>query len=547
MSAVTAIDDALTRLRARDLVVPVGPLRDGLADEGVGFAALGGPLEARWDQALVELDSCIRPLATGDGAAVLTEGPAYPGTWIESTGSISTEVLARFAPLVARATSEQFATYQRDDGLLPYKVVDDGPGFFQIQIVTPFARTVWNQYRLGALRDGTRDLGRLRRMFDAMTRMDAWLASFRDTRGTGGVEAFGTFDTGHDMSPRFWFVPDRPLGDATRVDASNPLVPLVAPDLTANVAAQRGYLALIAAELGEDPAPWRAAAAASVEALFAQCFDETDGIFYDRDATGELRRVPSDVVLRVLECEIGDDAFFAAALERYLMHTGKFLSHYGFTSLALDDPRFDADAGRNSWGGPVNFLSLIRAPHAFEYHGRVAELTLTAAPVLAAVALADRFPQCLDPWSGAPGFTDHYSPSILWFLDAIERHAGILPRPDGALWFSGMAPTRLEHGASASAAAYTRTVGGVRFELAADDSRVVVLRDGERLAEFPRGWRLVTDRSGSPVAVVGLAAAPVSGVLALADASHELTLAPNEVVDLATGDRTAPGFTPPRA
>jgi len=536
------IEDALARLRTRGLPLPAGPLRAGLLAEGIGFAALGGPLEARWEEALVELDSCIRPLASGSGEPVLTEGPAYPGTWIESTGSISTEVLTRFAPAVARATSEQFATYQRDDGLIPYKVVDDGPGFFQIQIVTPFARTVWNQYLMTG-----RDQHYLRRMFDAMVRMDAWLASYRDTRGTGGVEAFGTFDTGHDLSPRFWFVPDRPLGDATRVDPSNPLVPFVAPDLTANVAAQRTYLALIAAELGDDPAPWRAAAASSVDALFAQCFDAADGIFYDRDATGELRRVQSDVLLRVLECEIGDDAFFAAALERYLMHTGKFLAHYGFTSLALDDPRFDADAGRNSWGGPVNFLSLIRAPHPFEHHGRVAELALTAAPVLAAVALADRFPQCLDPWSGAAGFTDHYSPAILWFLDAIERHAGILPRPDGRLWFSGMPPTRLEHGASASAVASARSVDGMRFELAADDTRVVVMRDGERMAEFPRGWRLVTDRSGMPAAVVGLAAAPVSGVLTLGDSSRELTLAPNDVVDLATGARTSPGFTPPRA
>ena len=180
------------------------------------------------------------------------------------------------------------------------------------------------------------------------------------------------------------------------------------------------------------------------------------------------------------------------------MHTGKFLSHYGFTSLALDDPRFDANAGRNSWGGPVNFLSLIRAPHPFEHHGRFAELALTAAPILAAVAIADRFPQCLDPWSGEAGFTEQYSPAILWFLDAVERHFGILPRPDGELWFSGMSPTRLEHGASAEAIAYSRAVSGVGFELAADDERVVVLRSGLPHLAFPRGWRVVTDAAGRP-------------------------------------------------
>lgn len=546
---MTALDDALHRVRAHDLpsALRAGPLREGLVAGGVAFAALGGPLEARWREALAELDSCVRALGDGTGPAVLTEGPAYPGTWIESTGSISAEVLTRFAPEVARATSEQFAALRRDDGLLPYKVVDGGPGFTQIQIVTPFARTVWNHYLLTGHGDGGRDREYLRTMFSAMTGMDAWLAQFRDTRGTGGVEAFGTFDTGHDMSPRFWFAPDRPLGDARFVDPANAILPFVAPDLTANVAAQRSYLALIAAELGLDPEPWRAGAAASTAALFAQCFDDGDGIFYDRDATGELRRVQSDVLLRVLECEIGDDSFFAAALERYLMNTSKFLAHYGFTSLALDDPRFDANAGRNSWGGPVNFLSLLRSPHPFEHHGRVAELALTAAPVLAAVARADRFPQCLDPWSGEAGFTSQYSPAILWFLDAIERHTGILERPDGELWFSGMAPTRLDHGASASAVGYARTVGAVRFELVADDASVVVFRDGVEFASFPRGWRLVTDRSGTLSAVVGLAARPVAGTLTLADGSLELELAPNDVLELATGIRRSPGFTPPRA
>ena len=535
---MTAIDDALARLRASDLsALPAGPLRGELEDAGVGFVALGGPLEGRWRQAVAELHGSIRPLTAG-GDPVLTEGGPYPGTWIESTGSISAEVLTRFAPRVARATFEQFATHQRDDGLLPYKIVDAGPGFTQIQLVTPFARTVWNHYRLTG-----RDRDFLRRLFDAMTRMDAWLARYRDTRGTGGVEAFGTFDTGHDLSPRFWFAPDRPLGDATTVDPTHPLVPFVAPDLTANVAAQRAYLALIAAELGDDPAPWERAAQESVDALFAQCFDDRDGIFYDRDATGRHVRVQSDVLLRVLECEVGDDVFFAAALERYLLNTRKFLSHYGFTSLALDDPRFDADAGRNSWGGPVNFLSLLRAPHPFEHHDRVAELALTVAPVLAAVALADRFPQCLDPWSGAAGFTSEYSPAILWLLDAIERHCGILPRPDGTLWFSGMPPTRLDHGAAAGAVAYSRGVDGARFELAADDSNVRVLRDGEVLAEFPRGWRLVTSRAGEPLSLVGLAAAPVTGSWR----GSEVALAPNDVLDLETGRRRSPGFTPPTA
>lgn len=543
---MTAIDDALDRLRGADALAHVapGPVRDGLGERGIRFAAVGGTLESTWARAIAELAECIRPI--GDGPAALTEGGVYAGAWLESTGTISVEVLSRFAPAVTTDTLGLFARDQRADGMLPYKVTDDGAGYSQIQIVTPLTRTVWNHFALGGLdRDG------LRRMYDAMARYDDWLATHRDTRGTGGVEAFCTFDTGHDLSPRFWFVPDRCFeAEATRVDPGNPILPFVAPDLTANVACQRAYLARIADALGEDPAPWQEKAAASTAALFAQCFDAADGMFYDRDALGELRRIPSDVLLRVLACEIGDDELFAEALERYLMNTRKFLAHYGFTSLALDDPRFDPDAGRNSWGGPVNFLSLIRAPHAFEHHGRVAELALASAPVLAALGIADRFPQCLDPWSGAAGFTERYSPAILWFLDAIERSTGILPRPDGELWLSGLAPTRLDHGVAATAVAYRRVVDGVVVELAADDARVVVLRDGVEELSFPRGWRVIADRAGGVRAVVGLAARPVAGDLVIRGAAVPLELGPNDrvdVVDGRPGRRTSPGFTPPRA
>ncbi|TPX00472.1 hypothetical protein FJ656_32630, partial [Schumannella luteola] len=284
---------------------------------------------------------------------------------------------------------------------------------------------------------GGGDLDYLRTMYRAMAANDEWLARHRDTLGTGGVEAFCTFDTGHDASPRFWGVPDRGYrADAAQVDPAHPTLPFVAPDLTANVAAQRAELGRIAETLGDDGGDWRSRSAASTAALLAQCLAE-DGRYYDRDARGALRRVVSDVILRVYESEHGDDAEFAAALERDLLNTRRFLSAAGLTSLAMDDPRFSGDATVNSWGGPVNLLSMIRAAHPFEHHGRVAEHALVATATLTALAVADRFPQCLDPSSGAAGYTEAYSPALLFFLDQLERSCGILPRPDGSVWFSG--------------------------------------------------------------------------------------------------------------
>jgi len=539
---MTAIDDALVALRDEQpgATLAGGPLQRGVADAALGFAAIGGPLASRWQQALAELDGCIRVVGDTDDP-ILVEGGAYPGAWVESTASISTEVLARFAPEVARATHLRVAAHARADGLLPYKVTDAGPAFSQIQMVTPLARTVWNVFALG----GGADLPYLRTMYEAMAANDAWLARHRDTRGTGGVEAFCTFDTGHDASPRFWGVPDRCFeGDAARVDPAHPELPFVAPDLTANVAAQRRYLGRIAQTLGEDGSTWADRAAASASALVTQCLAD-DGRYYDRDARGELRRVVSDVILRVYEAEHGDDAEFAAALERDLLNTRRFLSAAGLTSLAMDEPRFSGDASRNSWGGPVNLLSAIRAAHPFEQHARVAEHALVATATLTALAVADRFPQCLDPFSGEAGYTEAYSPALLFFLDQLERTCGVLPRPDGSLWLSGLTPTRLEHGAAADAVAASRRVGASLVEIAGDDSRIVVERDGERVLEFPRGWRVIADAAGAPAAVVCLAAAPVAGELVTASGTTPLALAPNERVDLATGARTAPGFTAP--
>lgn len=537
---MAAIDDALARLRSTSTAdTPAA----GLPAAGVRFAAVGGRLEERWRQAVAELADCIHSIA--GSAPVLSEGGVYHGCWLESTATIGAEMLSRFMPDVTRETHLLFARLQREDGMLPYKVTDAGGGFSQIQIVTPLARSVWNQYLLTG-----RDRVYLRTMYDAMERYDAWLVKYRNTRGTGGVEAFCTFDTGHDLSPRFWFVPDRGYrADARQCDPASPVLPYVAPDLTANVACQRSYLAVIAGELGLDAAPWRQKAESSLAALVSQCFDADDGFFYDRDANGRLVRVQSDVLLRVLACEVGDGSLFSGALERYLMNTRKFLAHYGFTSLAMDDPRFDHDFTRNSWGGPSNFLSLIRAPHAFEQHGHVAELALAAAPVLTAVANATGFPQCLDPWTGTAGFTTSYSPAILWLLDAVERYCGVLPRPDGEVWFSGMTPTRLEHGAAAQASAYARIVDGREFELAGDDESVSVYVDRAERLRFPRGWRVVADRAGSVAAVVGLSPVAVAGELVIDGRPLPLTVEPNERVDIAdgrVGGRSGPGFIAPR-
>jgi len=242
---------------------------------GVGFAGSDPRMTARWQAAIEALLGCIKP-TVDDEAVILNEGGVYYGCWLESTGTINTELLSRFASAVAHDTFAGFFAHQRADGCLPYKLTTDGPVFSQIQLVTPPARSIHTHCGLHG------DAALLAQAYTGLSAYDDWLAAFRDTRGTGAVEAFCTFDTGHDLSPRFWHIPDSPHdNEPTTVRPAHPTLPFVAPDLTAATICGRRYLAKMANALGHDPAPWAAKAEAMEAALFEQCWDEADGTFYD--------------------------------------------------------------------------------------------------------------------------------------------------------------------------------------------------------------------------------------------------------------------------
>lgn len=528
----------LGALRATSVADKVGPLAKpadaALLEEwqaqGIRFASSDDRLTRRYYDAVRELFDCIAPAA--DEMPILHEGGIYHGCWLESTGTINAELLSRFLPSVTTSTYSSFARYQREDGLIPYKVTPSGPAYNQIQLVTPLARSVWNHFRLNRL-----DTGWLKTMYDAMSRYDAWLARHRDTLGWGAVEAFSTYDTGHDLSSRFWHVPDSPFGnDPTRYDQDNPILPFIAPDLTANVACQRDYLGDMADLLGGDGNDWRAKAEVSRTALYEQCFDPDDAFFYDRDRHGRFVRIHSDNLLRVLACEIGSAEGFAEALERYLLNTRKFFAKFPLTSIAMDDPRFDPNFGHNSWSGPSNFLTLIRTPHAFEHQGHHTELTWIMQPTLSALFAADCFPQTLNPFSGEAGFTEKYSPSILCLLDFIERLSGILPRPDGTLWFTGLLPKPVTHRYELWETAYGRTVDGVEFELLNGSETSQVFRNGEPFGHFPSGIRIVTDRTGALLEIIGVTSRTVTGTIDWAGETIPFTIAPNERLQVRAGN-----------
>ncbi|WP_438350325.1 MGH1-like glycoside hydrolase domain-containing protein [Paenibacillus sp. FA6] len=496
----------------------------------VSFVAESDKLELVYYQAIRKLLDCIVP--TLDKEPILHEGGIYFGCWLESTGTINAELLSRFLPSVSEETYLSFAKYQREDGMLPYKITKDGPSYRQIQLVTPLARCVWNHYQL----HGKNKLF-LRTMYDAMIKYDDWLVQYRNTRETGCVEAFSAFDTGHDLSPRFWHVADTPhLNDPTQCNPNSPILPFLAPDLTANVYCQRLYIAKMAEELGEDGSQWDEKAQQSLKSLFQYCFDEEDYFFYDRDRNDQFVRVQSDVLLRVMACEVGNSKFFEEMLSKYLLNTRKFFAKYPYPSIALDDPRYDSHNSYNSWAGPSNFLSIIRTAHAFEHHHRYVELTWVMFPILAAMARMTRFSQALSPWTGEEGFTEVYSPAILAVLDYIERLSGILPTRDETLWFTGVLPYDVDHGEQITGdLAYRRKVDEQTFEFVNTSDGCQIYRNGELKLVFPAGIRVVTDRNGQLLSIIGMTLQPISGELKFDGLEISFTVKGNEQLDYRDG------------
>jgi hypothetical protein len=193
-------------------------------------------------------------------------------------------------------------------------------------------------------------------------------------------------------------------------------------------------------------------------------------------------------------------------------------------------------------------LSLIRAPHAFEAHDRHVELTFALYPALAALFAAPRFAQTLSPFTGQAGFTEAYSPAILCLLDFVERLSGVQERPDGMLWFTGLVPYQLQHRDEAHATAYARKVDGRLFELVNTPETATALRDGEVLFTAPKGVRVVTDRAGRVVALIGMSVNEIAGVLAAEGGEYAFRLGANERHERVVGQWRRvrePGFIAP--
>jgi hypothetical protein len=394
-------------------------------------------------------------------------------------------------------------------------------------MVVPIAATAWELAR------ATGDDELLQKAYSACSRWDAWLLRYRNTRGTGLVEGFCTYDTGHDNSPRWAGVPNRcPDADARRFPAVAGM-PRLCPDLSATVYGARMALAAMARALhkDEEAARWEESAAHLRGLILSLLVDPRDGLFYDLDAQGKFVRVRSDVLSRVCGEHVPDQKAFEALWEGQLHNPKAFWGAYPLASIAMDDPAFVRPIPRNSWGGAAQALTALRAPRWMEHYGKSSELALLMSRWCEAIGRDGTFRQQLDPLTGEFTQADKpgYSPAALVMMDFTWRLAGVREVEDGLEW-----NVRPGCAASKEARFAVRLAEGRTAALAYSGKGAALTLDDRRVLRVEQGIaRVVGDKQGRPVKLVGIGEHVEHVVLRInGGAVKRFSLEPNQQIAL---------------
>lgn len=472
-----------------------------------------------YDAALAVLAGNVKRVPRYD-KPVLVEGAVYAGVWLEC-GPHEGYVYRHIRPDVARQNHLAFFALQRPDGQLPASVKVKEVGFGQIQMTVPIAATAWE------LAHETGDSELLERAYEACSRWDDWLVKYRDTRGTGLIEGFCTYDTGHDNSPRWNGIPNRcPDADARKCPRV-PGMPRLCPDLSATVYGGRVALAEMAGALGKrnERDQWLVKAQSIQKLILSKLYSPEDACFYDLDTDNQFIRIRGDLMTRVVGEHVVDDRIFAAMWEKQFGNPKAFWAPYPLPSIALDDPAFVRPIPRNSWGGATQALTALRAPRWMEFYGRPADLAHMMEKWTEAIRRFIEFRQQMDPLTGEFTRIDPggYSPAALVFLDYTWRLGGPRVERDDLEW--NARPDTFSPGTR-----YARTLKDGRVaEMRYGTGDVELVLAGKTLFHVEGTGRLITDSSGTPVGAVGTSQAdqPFS-ITAPSGTKRQLLLKPNQ-------------------
>lgn len=486
----------------------------------ISFKTNHAALQRLFDSAAAGLAANCIPIGR-NSKRVLTEGGEYPGIWLEC-GPHESLLYADFDRDIAVNGHEIFFDHQNERGQLPPYILDQ-PGWGQIQMVVPIARTAMELFAI------TRDHAFLCRAYDACAQWDLFLSRYRNTRRSGLCEMFCLWDTGHDKSPRLHAPADHcPDHDATRY-WPNLNLPFLAPDLSATLYGGRIALAHMANILGRQDAAleWMARADRLRSTLLKMLFDPHDCYFYDLDARGKFVRLRGDALTRVLSEVPLERTLFDQIYHRHIRNPQGFWTPYPLPSVAINDPLFDNKLPSNSWGGASQALTALRSYMWFERYGKFSDHRHLMSQWLRALCASGRFEQQLNPWTGESCFSHPYTPAMLCATSFVARLFGVVLENNTAIWNCHLPP-----GAAQAEYRVERTEHSWLLQTENTQSRILI--DGQCIATLIGHARLVTTPDGRPLQIINTTSEPVQLSLSGDQLSTgAITLKPNEICTLA--------------
>jgi hypothetical protein len=178
---------------------------------------------------------------------------------------------------------------------------------------------------------------------------------------------------------------------------------------------------------------WQEDAETIRKLIIKKLYCPEDAAFYDLDANNQFVRVRSDVISRVMGEHVlrtgiaSDRSIFDEVWQRQLHNPNAFWPPFPFPSIALDDPTFVRPIQPNSWGGPTQALTALRAPRWMEHYGKHKELTQLMRQWIEAINKSGeregKMWQQMDPLNGQfmPQRDNGYTPTALVYLDFVRR------------------------------------------------------------------------------------------------------------------------------
>ncbi|MDO4574100.1 MAG: FAD-dependent oxidoreductase [Planctomycetia bacterium] len=402
---------------------------------------------------------------------------------------------------------------------------------------------------------GANDRVYLNRLYQVLEKYDAYLWNVRDSNGDGILELWCGFDNGEDRSVRNFDAPDywpfdvpptlehlpertpenvgrwwpcisilKRQGEAAhRPSLENIRVPYQSMDVMAWSHEGRRTLAEISRLLGNGrEREWTQKADDVRKKVQESLWIPEKHACYDRDKNGEVMDILLHNNLRCMYYRLFTQEMADAFIRHHLLCPEEFWTPVPLVSIAANDPMFQ-NTKNNSWSGQPQGLTYQRAIRALENYGHFAEVSLLGEIFLKTVGQTCRFRQQFDPFTGVPddvpGIQPNYGPTILAVLEYFSRMYGIHLTRDSVLW---SALPKEGH-----AFTTTQQWGEKKYRLEVKEGEMVAHLNDRECFRCTEGVRVLTDFSGKPIALAGIAPTSQTFRLTVHGQTVEGVLPPN--------------------